>query len=113
MTFTGQNLSIYQGKDKTIEVSIVDSSGLPVAISNYTFTWVVYKPETDNIILTKTSASGIIITDAANGVIEIDLKPSDTANLFGQYNHEGEITTPANKADVIFTGYFKVYGSKT
>lgn len=113
MTYTGQNIEVYQGKDRIIEVNIYDSAGAPLDISGCTFTWVLYKSTPYALLLTKTNADGIAITDAANGVIQITLVPADTQDLLGDYKHEGEITTPLAKQDTIFTGYFKVYASKT
>lgn len=113
MTYTGQNLELYQGKDRIIEVTVYDDAGAPLDISGYTVTWVVYKPTTGVIVLTKTTADGIVLTVPASGIMEITLVPEDTQSLLGQYNHEGEITTPGGKQDVIFTGYFKITASKT
>lgn len=113
MTYTGQNLELYRGKDRIIEVIVYDGAGVPLDIDGYSFTWVVYKPITGVISLTKTVGSGIVITIPSDGVLEITLVPADTLSLLGQYNHEGEITTPGGKQDTIFTGYFKVIDSKT
>ena len=46
MTYTGQNLELYRGKDRIIEVTIYDSAGAPLSIGSHEFTWVVYKPTT-------------------------------------------------------------------
>ena len=113
MTYTGQNLELYRGKDRIVVVTIYDDAGAPLSIGSHTFTWVVYKPTTGAIVLTKTVGSGIVITLPDDGVLEITLVPDDTLSLLGQYNHEGELTTPGGKQDVVFTGYFKVTESKT
>ena len=113
MALTGQNIEIYQGKDKIINVTITDSNGAAFNIASCTFTYVVYKPTSGVIFITKTSASGISVIDETNGIIEITLLQADTQSLLGTYNHECEITTASSEEDVIFTGYFKVFGSKT
>jgi hypothetical protein len=113
MTYTGQNLEIYQGKDRVIDVIVYDGYGVPLDITGSTFNWVVYRPTPGTIVLNKTTTSGISLTVPASGRMEITLDPADTQNLLGQYNHEGEITTPTGKQDTIFTGYFKVIASKT
>lgn len=113
MTFTGQNLELYQGKDRTIEVTVYDGVGNLLNISGSSFTWVVYRPTPGSIVLTKTTISGISLTVPVSGLMEITLIPEDTQNLLGQYNHEGEITTSTGKQDTIFTGYFKIIASKT
>ena len=113
MTYTGQYLELYRGKDRVIEVTVEDGFGAPLDITDYTITWVVYKPTTGTIVLTKTTSDGIVLTAPTDGVLEITLIPENTQNLLGQYNHEGEVTTPSGKQDVIFTGYFKIVDSKT
>ena len=113
MTYTVQNLELYQGKDRVIEVIVEDGFGALLDITDHDFTWVVYKPTTGVIVLTKTTSDGIVLTVPASGVMEITLIPDDTLSLLGQYNHEGEIETPTGKQDVIFTGYFKIIDSKT
>jgi hypothetical protein len=113
MTFTGQNLKLYRGKDRVIEVIVENGVGGRLNIAGSAFTWVVYKPAVGTIVLTKSVGSGVEITVPASGIMEITLVPDDTLNLLGQYNHEGEITTPSGKQDTIFTGYFKIIDSKT
>ena len=113
MTYTGQNLELYRGKDRVIEVIVYDGAGGRLNIIGSAFTWVVYKPPTGVIVLSKSVGSGIELTIPASGVMEITLVPDDTLPLLGQYNHEGEITTPSGKQDTIFTGYFKIIDSKT
>ncbi len=113
MTYTGQNLELYRGKDRVIEVIVEDGAGARLNIAGSSFTWVVFKPSVGTVVLSKTTVSGIDLTVPASGVMEITLIPEDTVSLLGQYNHEGEITTPSGKQDTIFTGYFKVIDSKT
>jgi hypothetical protein len=113
MTYTGQNLELYRGKDRVIEVAVKDGYGACLNITGSDFTWVVYKPTIGTIVLSKTTISGIELTIPASGIMEITLIPEDTVSLLGQYNHECEITTPSGKQDTIFTGYFKIIDSKT
>ena len=113
MTETGQNLEVYQGKDKLIDATIYDTAGAELDISGSTFEWVVYRPTSGEIVLTKTVGSGITIIDAPNGLIRITLVPDDTLTLLGNYNHECELTDATSKIDTVFTGYFKVIASKT
>ena len=113
MTITGQNVTVYQDTNRTLEVTVYDADGVELPISGYTFSYVVYRPTSGQIVLTKATASGITITDAANGIFEINITPTDNASLLGLYNHECGTITPAGSDNVIFTGYFKVIASKT
>jgi len=113
MTFTGQNVTVYQDTNRTLEVTVYDADGAPLPISGYYFNYVVYKPTTGQVVITKTVGSGITITDGDNGIFEVDLVPAELTPLLGQYNHECGSITPAGSDNVIFTGYFKVIASKT
>ena len=112
MTYTGQNIEIYQGDTKYIDVTVDDGSGNYVNITGCAVAWVVYRPTSGDVVLSKTTVSGVSITDEAGGKFRITLYPVDTENLFGQYNHEGELTDPQSNVFTLFTGYFKVFGSK-
>ena len=112
MTKTGQNVEIYQGDFRVLEILILDENDLPRDITNCTFIWNVYKPSADFIYIEKTTASGIIITNASGGLIEITLNPEDTATMLGQYNHECELVDPNSRPFTVTTGFFRVYGSK-
>ena len=72
----------------------------------------VYRPTSGDIILTKTTSSGITITNPTGGIFRITLSDTDTASLLGQYNHEGEFTDTIGNISTLFTGYFKVFASK-
>ena len=113
MTLTGQNVEVYQGKDETINATILDSDDSPFNIAGCSFVYVVYKPTTGDIVITKITPSGVMITDESGGIIEIPILPEDTESLLGNYNHECGIVTTDSKKDVVFTGYFKVIKSKT
>jgi len=112
MTMTGQNVSIYKGDDKILVVTVKDSSGNIEDISGTTVNYVVYKFTIGNIVITKTTSSGISLTDPTSGIFEITLIPSDTENLLGYYLHECELTDTFGKVSTIFTGKFTVIDSK-
>ena len=113
MTETGQNLEVYQGKDKLIDAIIYDTAGVELDITSCTFEWVVYRPTSGEIVITMAVGSGITIIDAPNGLLRSTLVPDDTLTLLGNYNHECELTDATSKIDTVFTGYFKVIASKT
>ena len=112
MTYTGQNIEIYQGDTRTLTVTVYDLDGKITSISGASIKWVVYKRSSGTIYISKTVGSGITITDGANGLFEIALPRDDTLNLLGRYNHECELKDGSNNYSTIFTGYFKVIASK-
>lgn len=113
MTYTGQNVEIYQGDTRTITVTVYDSNDQIISITGAQgIKWVVYKRSSGVIYIQKSIGSGITITDGPNGVFEIVLANSDTLNLLGTYNHECELKDASGNISTIFTGYFKVTTSK-
>ena len=113
MTATGQNFTIYQGDHKQVYVTTYEEDGITnLNILSCDINWVMYKRYPENIVLTKTTASGITITTAASGIFLISLVPVDTENLLGEYNHEAELTDQAGNISTIMVGKVDVYKSK-
>jgi hypothetical protein len=112
MTYTGQNIEIYQGDTRTLVVTVYDLDGVITPITGSSIKWVVYKPSSGAIYISKEVGSGITITDGANGIFEITLDRDDTLILLGRYNHECELKDSSDNYSTIFTGYFKVYASR-
>lgn len=82
MTDLEQNLTIYQGQDVAIEVTIYEEEGGATAdnIVGWALEATFARPVTNAIdeSLTKTTGDGITITDGANGVAQIELSDDDT-----------------------------------
>jgi len=80
MTQENQNLTMWQGEDKTITVSLVDGAGAPYgSTAGLTFTWKVATSENaDAALLTKSTGSGI-----TNGTsqITIAIDEADTDDM--------------------------------
>jgi len=113
MTATGQNFTIYQGDNKEVRVTTYEEDLVTILdISNCILNWVFYKRYPENIVLTKTTSSGITLTDPTNGIFKMLLLPEDTENLLGEYNHECEITDLSNNVSTILVGKVTVYKSK-
>ena len=110
MTKSGQNVTMYQGDYRILEVTVLDENDAPRDVTGCLVTWVVYKPTTKFVELTKIVGSGI--SAPVGAVFEITLEPEDTLNLLGQYNHECEITDGSSHPFTILTGYFKVFSSE-
>ncbi len=83
MAIEASRISIAQGEDVTIQVSVIDENGAVVDITGYTLQADIRVAREDAIqIVTKqTGGSGIVITDAAGGVYQITLDSADTKKL--------------------------------
>lgn len=112
MTATGQNFTIYQGDDKIVYFTTYDENDALLNINNCSLNWILYKRYPENIVLTKTTASGITITNAVGGIFYVRLVPADTENLLGEYNHECELTDASGYISTIAVGKVDVYKSK-
>lgn len=110
MTRTGQNVEIYKGDDRTLEVTIYDAYGNISDLYGASCNWVVYKITQGTIVISKSSPSQITLS---SGIAFIPLVPADTENLFpGNYLHEGEITDNYGHVTTAFTGKFTILDSK-
>jgi len=105
MTETGQNFTMWSGDTKVIEVTITDASGNAVNLTGATISYVLQRSVGSTVTISKTTASGISITDASGGVFQITLDASDTARLSGSsYYHECQITDTSGNVSTVFTG---------
>lgn len=86
------NFQMVAGDDKTLVVSIKDAEGNAVNITGATFKWQCARSYGKASAISKTSSSGIAITDGANGTLTVTLSGSDTESLSGTYVHELQMT---------------------
>ena len=71
------------GEDKTLKDTIFQADGVTVQnITGWTFECRVEEHERSTTAkITKTSADGIVIVDAVNGIINVNFVKADTINL--------------------------------
>ncbi len=112
MTATGQNLEMYKGDSKLLVITSTDDSNNPLDLSGCTLNYVIYRTTPSTIVVTKTTTSGIAITDPTGGIFEITLYPADTEGLLGFYQHECELTDLSNNISTLFTGKVQIFDSK-
>lgn len=91
-----QDFSMKSGDSKNIFITIKDSDGVVVDVTNFTaFTWSMSALEPDGkfsstVTLSKSLGSGITVSDGLNGIIKVRLEEADTESLDGLYYHETE-----------------------
>lgn len=83
MAIEAARASIAQGEDVTIQVFVIDANGAAVDISTGFSFQADIRIEREGAvqILTKSSGSGITITDGSGGVYEIVFASADTKKL--------------------------------
>jgi len=83
---------IIQKNDIILKYTIADQDGAAVNLTSATIKWSIRENLDTAAALTKTTLSGITITDASGGVFEVTLTDTDTASLAGKYIMEAVIT---------------------
>lgn len=114
MTKEGQNVTMYQGETLDINVTVYagDSTNRK-NIANSTIAWVVFDPDSDGVIMTKTTSDVITITDGLNGLFTVALVPADTATTPpATYRHQAEITDTSGNVSMVTAGDFIVKESR-
>jgi hypothetical protein len=98
-----KNLRLTSGDTKTIRVETGDD------LSGTSVDYAVADERAGSEQFRKESGgSGIAIVDAASGIFEIYLDPSDTQDLRGGYWHEAEYEDGDGDVTTVFTGRFVV-----
>ena len=107
-----QSDGFFKGSDFFIEFQTLQEDGTPENITGFALAYTLWKhPDDTTALLTKTVGSGIVITDAPNGIGRIIFVPADTATLkSGVYFHK-LARTDANFYSSILPG--KGYKSAT
>ena len=104
---TGQNITTLQGNTENISV-VLDLTETPsMDIETCTFDWAVYKQTSKEIVLRKTTSSGIV-ADNTTGEIIITIDRGETRELLGHYLHLCKMVDIDNNEFTPFTGTFDV-----
>lgn len=103
MALTEQDCELYAGDDHILEYTITDENNAPLDITGATITWIAWDGAT--AVITKSTSSGISITDAPGGVFRLTLAPTDTYALTPKaYTHGASISIEAGAYMTVATG---------
>lgn len=92
MARTAQDARIWAGDHADLQFTVVDADGVAVNITGATISWKCAADADSAAIVTKTTASGITITNGAAGIFKVALAPADTTSISGVYYHEAQMT---------------------
>jgi len=107
MTVTGQNITTTQGDTENL-VIVIDITETPsLDIEMCFFDWVVYRQTTKEVVLEKTTASGIVADNVTNEII-IHIDRDETNELLGHYLHLCKMIDDSNNEFTVTTGTFDV-----
>jgi len=113
MTLIEQNLEMYKGDTKNLVVSVFNTDGSVKNLTDATIIWALFNSDTKEIYVTKTTGSGIIITNPTGGIIQISILPTDTETLKSGpwYKYETEVTDSGSNVSTVNSGYFTLWES--
>lgn len=93
MARTEQDARIWAGDHADLQFTVVDSTGTAVNITGATISWkCAAAVDSASALFTKTTASGITITNGAAGIFKVSILPADTTALSGVLYHEAQMT---------------------
>ena len=104
------NLAITVGDDVSLAVTLLQSDGVtPINLTGYSLKTQINFSNPPGMTLLNTSNGGIVITNAAQGMFEVLMSTSFTANLVaGEYPYDLWWTNPSGAENKIFSGLFIV-----
>jgi hypothetical protein len=106
VTTYNQDFEVWAGEDKTLSCTVVDSAGAAQDITDATVNWFLRAgPTATSNVLTKSTASGITITNALGGAYSVAIADTDTAALSGTYWHYAQLTDAGGHVTVIMEGW--------
>lgn len=110
MTVENQNISFYTENDVGLVAVIYDDTGAYKDLTGAEISWFLYNGNTNEIVVTKTTASGIDILDAQSGMLLISIEPEDSANIKpgNWYRHEIYIVDGSGNKSTVTTGYVEI-----
>lgn len=89
---TALDFTMIANNDVNIQFTVVDANGTAVPITGATIKWEARRRTGETAVITKTTSSGITITNGAGGIFSVGLDAADTLSLSGNYIHEAVVT---------------------
>lgn len=109
MTAPNQDFEMWAGDSKKLLITVYEPDGSTMDLTGATVVWALQGQDDEAPLVTKstTEVGEIIMTGAANGIVEVRLVPADTETLGGssfhevkRYFHELEITASGTVSTV-------------
>jgi len=116
MTVYNQDISFYKGETKLFPITVIDSdTNLLKDLSGSSIVWEVLNRYTGEVLITKTTLSGISINNPSGGEFTVILEASDTNLLQNAnwYYHRATVTDNLNAISVVTVGSITLDGIRT
>ena len=105
-----QDFEMVSGDDKTVRFTVTDQDGVAQDLTGASATWAFSRRARRAAIATKTVGSGITISDAANGIVDVTVARADTETIEGDFYHELEIVDGGGTKSTAAYGTMTVLG---
>ena len=93
----------FLGEKKVLHFTVVDSAGAAVNITGWALNWVLTDKPGTTALITKTTSSGITITNGAGGVYQVTIDAADQTTLAaGTYYYRSWRTTSGSEQALAF-----------
>ena len=106
------DFSLDQHTDVDLDISVTDRAGVAVDLTGFTAGRFIVTAHVDiapaDAELTKTLGSGLVITDAATGLITVTLTGANTGALRGAYYYQVNMTDASSKESHVLDGILTV-----
>lgn len=101
-----QNFEMFSGDDFKINVTVRDKDGVVVNLTGViAVVWALSKAPGKTALVTKGLGTGVVVTDAVNGVLQVTIDTVDTEDYSGQFYHEIQILDSLGKKATVLRGY--------
>lgn len=112
MTEAAQNFKMVKGNDVDVAVVVRDEAGVVRDLTGATVKFAMAIDRASAPVLTKTTPTGITLSDPLNGEFTIKFDPVDTTNLAeGMYVFEAETTDSSGNIVAVTLGRILLYNS--
>jgi hypothetical protein len=107
------NFTARAGDTTPVYVTILDeTTGSVMNLLGVTARWAaspgIPRRFSPTAVITKETGAGIEITNAAQGILRIDLDPADTQDLAGDFYHELQITDSSGGVSTPLSGLLTI-----
>jgi hypothetical protein len=105
MAVLNQNALLFAGDDAILTYTLTDETGAPLNLTGVSFTYTIAAYEGGPAVVTKTSASGlVVILNAIGGIVSVDLGNADTIALSGVMWQQLVMTDASGNVSTVSTG---------
>ena len=107
---TDQNFTMHRGDSRRLKITVTDAGGDPKPLTGASITWAMARDRTAPVLVQKTIAAGVTITNPSGGEFIVDIAPADTEDLdllrsgSRSFYHEAQVTDSAGAVATVTTG---------